>query len=251
MQAQTAEHLRARKQYEQGQLPAALATVRSLLKRNRYDGRAWELAGLIHYAGGNFPQAVSSLETASTLVPLKATGRACLAHAYRRIGKPDLAREVLMLCVGDSSASVSVLLQVARELDDLDRPELAMHACRAALKRDDRSAQAHYDLSVYARRCGHPAEMSEVLARIAIDLDPDDATFRLGLAGFLFEGGRRDEALDLVKTFSNEEIRATCCTCCLERLAAIYESGNDYRRANVCRVQLIHAEARRSDPPSH
>ena len=236
------QHLLARRAYEAGSLRSAMRTVEQCLAADDDDGRAWELCGLIHYSSGNAPNAVKALERASILVPLKNPGRVCLAHAYGRVGKTDLAIDLLTDLSGERCISIPLLLQVATGLDSLDRPDLAMETCRNIIRRDEHIAQAHYDLGFYGGRCGGPESMVEALARKAIELDPDTARYRVGLAGLLWKQERKDEAYTFVAELTNDELESICCRCCLSRVIDLYEAAEDLRRVIVARQRLVELE---------
>lgn len=177
-------HQTARKAYEQGDLRGAMKFVGQCLREDCDDGRAWELAGLIHFSAGNFARAVSALERASLLVPLTGSGRVCLPHAYARIGRQSLCCDLLVELISDDSLSQSLLLKVASGLDAVGRPDLAMAACRRGIQRDPDLAAGYYQLGVYATRCGCPNRIVNALQRKAIGLAPDVRKYRAPLGGF-------------------------------------------------------------------
>lgn len=230
--------------YQRGNFDLAIRMIQRCLKRNRYDGRAWELLGLVQYARQRIQVAVSALERASLLVPLLPAARVCLGHAYGRIGRVHLSRDLLLAMIDDDSMTVPLLLQVAVGLDAIGQPNLAMNACRAASRRDPDLAQPYYDLGYYAARCGLPPAMTESLARKAISLAPEQVCFRVGLASLLIKQERHREAYRLVETFSKEQIEQLRCACCLQRIVGLYETAGDHRRANTARRQLLRMERR-------
>lgn len=239
---------RIRDLYETGDLDAALAQTKRYLVRRPDDGRAWELAGLIQFATGEFPQSVAAIERASILIPLRPAARVCLGHGYGKIGRRSLSRDLLVGLIRDDSVSVPLLLQVASGLDAINDPAIALQACRRAAERDPQNAKPYYDMGYYAARCGYEARYTESLARKAISLDPDNVCFRVGLAAHLFKQDRVHDAYDVVRELSNEQIEAITCSCCLNRIVSVYEAAGDYRRVVLCRQQLLQLEVQGHEP---
>lgn len=239
---------RIRDAYEAGELETALALTRRHLARHPDDGRVWELAGLIHYAAGEFSKSVSAIERASLHIPLRPAARVCLGHGYGKLGKNQLARDLLVQLIRDDSVSVPLLLQVAAGLDAVDHPTEALQACRRAAERDPQHGQAYYDMGYYAARCGYESRYTESLARKAIALDPDNVCYRVGLAAHLFRQERTPEAYDVVQSLSNEQIEAISCSCCLKKIVSVYEAAGDYRRVILCRQQLLQIEIQGLEP---
>lgn len=224
--------------YASGDLEQADRLARTHLRQHDDDGRTWEWAGLIHFALGRFPEAVSALERASLCVPLTGEGRIALADGYGFLGKRDLACELLSLLISDEFLTAALLLQVARSLNHLEEPVLAMHACRSATRRDPELAQAYYDMGFYGSRCGVQPHHIEALARKAVSLAPDHTRYRIGLASHLVLQGRTQEAYCAIRNLSDYQIDSVTCECCLVRIAAIYERMGDTHRLERCRLNL-------------
>lgn len=232
----------ARLAYESGDLDRAMLLIKRQMRWRTDDGRYWELIGTIQYARGRFAVSVSALERASLLVPLTPASRVCLGHGYGKIGRKALSRDLLEILISDSSLSMPLLLQVAAGLDAIDRPDLAMKACRAASERDSQHAQPYYDLGYYAARCGYPPRISESLARKAVSLSPQTISYRIGLMSLLMKQDRYDDACEIIQDLSNEQIDCIHCRCCLQRIARLYEFAGDYRRTTLCRQKLLTLE---------
>ena len=239
---------RIRDLYETGDLPAALALMKRYLVRRPDDGRAWELAGLIQFAAGEYSQSVAAIERACIHIPLRPAARVCLGHGYGKIGRRNLSRDLLAGLIRDDALSVPLLLQVASGLDAIDHPTVALQACRRAAERDPQNPQPYYDMGYYAARCGYEPRYTESLARRAISLDPENVCFRVGLAAHLFKLERVQDAYDVVRELSNEQIEAITCSCCLNRIVSVYEAAGDYRRVVLCRQQLLQIEIQGHDP---
>jgi tetratricopeptide (TPR) repeat protein len=229
----------ARTAYESGHLEEAFELIHECLAFQPVDGRALELLGLLEYSAECFQDSVSNLEAASMYVPLRPAGRVCLAHGYGRIGKRELSRDLLVELIRDESLPITLLLQVGTGLDYIGFPNLATEACREAIGRAPECSQAYYDLGYYIGCCGGSDETIECLARKAICLDPDNVRYRVGLAGLLWKHDRMQEAYEFVSQLKKEQIESITCACCLERVVDLYEHSKDYRRAVLCRQQLI------------
>jgi len=237
----------ARAAYEAGDLRHAIRIIQHRLSENPEEGRAWELCGLIHYAAGHFLESLAALEQATTRVPLRPSGRVCIAHAYARIGRSELARDLLVHLIKDNSVTPPLLLQVASGLNELNRPELAVAACREAIRRNSDFAQAYYEMGIYARRCRSSDEMVESLARKAIELAPEEAGYRIGLASLLQSQGRSRDAWKLVRYIAHDDLISLRCTCSLEQLASLFDAMQDSARAMLCRRRLEEIRSRGED----
>lgn len=221
-----------------GELDRAARIARCYLHSHREDGRAWELAGLIHFEEGRTPLAISALEKASLLIPLGLESRIRLAIAYGLIGKTDLATDLLALEISHEAISPQQLLAVAQALGRFEQPVLAMHACRTATQQDPEFARAYYDMGFYGSRCGVLPRHVESLIRKSIALDPRSARYRVGLATHLMQHKRIDEACAAIESLTLNQIDTITCQCCLARIATLYERLNDSERLERCRSNL-------------
>jgi tetratricopeptide (TPR) repeat protein len=217
-----------------GHMDLVIRLARKSVARDGDHGRAWELLGLAEHKRGNWTRAVDCLERASLLVPLCSLASVCLARGYARLGRRDLSHDLLVELLSNDTLTLEALLAVAVGLDAVDQPGLAMDACRRAATLDPDAANPYYDMGYYAARCGYPASVSESLARRAISLDPACVRYRVGLASFLMRQSRRQDALELVKHFSAEEITTIACRSCVRRLGELYERFGDYQRMLNC-----------------
>lgn len=224
--------------YAAGKLDLALRFAEAALGECDEDGPLWQLRGLIHRDRGEVEACIDALERASLLVPLDAIARVCLAGAYGKTGSRELARDLFVSMFADDAMSVDLFVQVAAGLDAIDQPRLAMKACRIAAEREPERSQLYYDMGFYAARCGYPVHVVEALARRAIALEPSRVNYRVGLASLLAKHDRLDEAREIVAGIAPRQLAAICCRCCLERIAAIFESAGDFARAAECRARL-------------
>ena len=229
----------AKQAYEGGFFESATDLLDQCLDIDPGDARSVELLGMLQYSLGHYDLAVSSLEDASLNVPLRMSARVCLAHAYGRVGRSELSRDLLRPLIAEEDIPLPLLLQVATGLDQIDRPDIAIAACRRAIEIDENNAQVWYDMGYYMGRCGASNDAIERMARKAIALDANCMRYRVGLAGLFVKEGRSAEALELVKDLSKQQIESISCTCCLKRIIGLYEFAQDYRRVVIGRQHLV------------
>jgi tetratricopeptide (TPR) repeat protein len=232
----------ARRAYEQGELDQAFSFVELCCKTAPDEPRTRELLGLVQYSAGHFRASVSSLETASLQVPLSRAARVCLAQGYGQIGRLQLSYDLLRDLISEPQIGVSLLLQVAAGMDQIDRPDAAITACRRAVSLDPQYAQIFYDLAYYIGRCDGEINEMEPLARRAIALDPEAIRYRIGFAGLLTRNDRSVEAYHLVRELSVSEIESVSCGCCLDRLVDLFRCAGDQRCLIACQNHLIMVE---------
>lgn len=233
-----------RQAYEAGEFANARELVDECLQTSAEDGRCLELLGLIQYTTGAYTESVASLESASLRVPLRMAARVCLAHGYGRIGRNQLSGDLLADLVDTEDLPVPLLLQVAIGLDDLGRPDLAVQACRVACQRNPNYAQTWYDMGYYIGRAGGSEVHVEGLARRAIEIEPYNTRYRVGLAGLLVKRARSDEAYELIQRLDKTAIESISCVCCLRRVVELYSRARDYRRVVIARTHLVLIEGR-------
>ncbi len=225
--------------YSSGNLHAAFHAVAAAVTRDKNDGRAWELMGLVLRDLGKPKSAVSALETASLLVPMHPLSQICLAECYAVIGKRRLARDLYLSQRQIVQESVQLLLLVAAGLEGIDEPHLAMETCRQASAVDPDSGQVHYDMCFYASRCGSRVSVVENLAWRAVELEPGNVHFRVGLASLLVRLERFDKAHWVVSKLTVEQINQVTCKCCLARIQQLYIDMADEERSQWCHERLV------------
>jgi len=223
---------------EQGLHEAALELATLSLSEDGDQGQLWELTGLILTDRQLWREALSALETASSLVPLTFEGQCRLADCYAWEGRQELARDLYCSLVEQPGLSVESLLAAAAGLDRLGRPDMAVQVCRKAANSDMPTARTYYEMAYYMRRCGYPPHLVESMARQAVRLDPESVSYRVGLAAVLHQQGRIEEAYDLVSELTCSQLRRIQCPCCLERLLNVCERCEDDVRGKACQAQL-------------
>ncbi|MCG8650616.1 MAG: tetratricopeptide repeat protein [Pirellulales bacterium] len=224
--------------YAEGRLEEAYEQCKTLIDSNPDHGYAWELLGLVFRDRGQFVAAADALERASLLVPIRTEARIALATCYANLQRKRLACELLVALVDSGQLDIAQLLDVAAHLESMDQPRLAMEACRRASRIDFETAQIHFDMGFYAARSGCPPHVSEALTRRAIDLDPANVHYRIGLASLLVRLDRFEEAHHIVADISDSQIQDVTCMCCLERVGNLLQSFGDPQRAQRCRERL-------------
>lgn len=227
-----------------GDLDGARDLVRKHIRSHRNSVPLHELLGWIEYRRNETERCLEALEHATLLGPIADRSRTLIAVAYARVGRFELAIDLLDMLVdgGAEHSEVPVLLLAASGYDTAGRPDLAMRCCRRAARIDPQNAEAYHLASRYGEHGGLPTRLVESLARRAVALDPECAGFRIRLATLLQGEGRAAEAADAVRELALDQLRDLCCRQCAEYLAETYESIGDWRRAVVCREQLLRLE---------
>lgn len=192
---------------------------------------ALRVLGLSLLKLGRVDEGVEALEHLSLLVPIDYATRIELAIGYGQIGRTELARDLLMRCAIDGNCGAVDLLRIAEGLEFAGEPRLAMEACRRAGRRSPEEPAVYYQMSHYARRCQYPVSVSEALLRRAIDLAPENAHYRIGLATLLIQLRRRPEAVSIMQGLEPSQIRPIRCECCLKRIANLFFDAGDLPRA--------------------
>lgn len=237
-------HVAAQRAFRKGDLSTAKRVLKKCVVRDRRDGKAWELYGTIHYQSGNFPLAVSAFERAVATLTLSEDSHVALALSYGKLGKIPQAQLLLNALLENDALEASQLLKVAIGLHGIDRLELAIHACRKALRDDPECAQAYYDLGFYCERRGYPSCTVESLMRRALKCEPTNARYRTGLACLLCKQDRLDEAYRVVRDLGLSKVSAVTCACCLERLIVLFRRAGDQRRLVVSHQRLVELQLR-------
>lgn len=235
--------------YRSGDLPEGLKRADAAIRADEDNGRAWEVRGLA-LRGLNKPlEAADALERASLLVPVCPEARIALAACYGTLRRRKLARELYLELVANTELTVALLLEIAAGLEAVDEPKLAMEVCRRAGRRDPEAAQVHYDMGFYASRCGYPPHVLEALVRRAIELEPGNVHYRVGLASLLIRLDRTVEAQRVAQALSPQQIGEITCKCCLQRIDELFEQAGDVERLALCRSRWQELAAATGDPP--
>ncbi|MEM9369195.1 MAG: hypothetical protein AAGD07_24700 [Planctomycetota bacterium] len=227
-----AEHLAARR------YRLATQFAGYVLAQEPDESEALEILGVACLQRGEFEDGIEALEQLSWLRPLPHELQVELAIAYGAVGSHRLSRDLLMNLATTCELDAKCLLRVAAGLEAVDRPRLAMEACRRAGRLAPDTAEVHYQMGYYAQVCGHPSSVSEALLRHAIDLDPRNLHFRIGLASLLLRLGRKCEAVMVIDPFIPSRLDEVTCECCLKRIANLFFDCDDLERARLCAARL-------------
>jgi len=189
--------------HDTGNLPAAITTLETLVRRGAADQSVMVvLAGYLQ-EGGAAAKAASLLEAVVAEHPDYADAYNSLGVAYSRLGRHDKAQAAFnkILELDPTSATAYENLGV----DDVGRGDLesAVTHLRRAIEIDPRLARAH---NVLAAAYMRQQRQAEAIAewKLALDLDPRlyDALFNLGIS--LWDSGRQSDARPYLERFVAE-----------------------------------------------
>ncbi|WP_010585613.1 tetratricopeptide repeat protein [Schlesneria paludicola] len=221
-----------------GALQAARELAAESLVKFPDDGRLWEIAGLLDHAKGDPDSCERRLETAQTLTPLRPAASCGLADAYRHFGRNALAKDLYAHVVTLDQSSIRLWQYCALRLDEIGAVAQAVDAARRVAAAQPENAQSIFEFGYYLSRFGTASQLVAAVMKQAISLAPDQVSYRLGLADLLLSTGDRSAAFAWIQGLSARQIEQLTCPCCLERLARLFESGNDWVRAHACRVWI-------------
>lgn len=234
-----------------GRFEQASRLAESALRYDPNRGAAWLLLGKARLRNGELRAAIEAMEHASLLTPLPDEVRLDLALAYGRAGREELSKELLMELAVSGRMSAEAMLRIAMGLEVLGDLTLAMEACRRAGREAPESPVVHYQMAYYATLCGYPASVCEALIRHAVDLDPYNMHYRVGLASLLVRMGRHEEAIGTLEKFVPGQLAEVQCSCCLKRLANLFFDAGDLERAASCAQRYARVQQRCDDDPRH
>jgi len=230
-----------RRHYRQGDLDSALSLLEPLTRRLEPDGLpspaqgpSLELLGLVFQGSGRPFDAADAIERASLVVPVSDEARIALASSYAQLRRIDLARELYLQLALSRRLPPDLMLQVAAGLDAIDSPQLAMQVCEWITERDENVAQAYYDMGVYSARSGNALYLTEALTHRALQLDPGNLHYRIGLASLLVQLDRDDEAINALDGFADEDVDRVTCESCLSRIASLLHRRGQPDLAKRC-----------------
>lgn len=223
---------------ENGQYRPAHRLLLSVLADNPDDACGWELLGRIHEAWKQIPQAINCLENSFRANSPSVRNLIQLAKLYQRANRDSDALAAILHALEHPEAESEELLIVAKLFTAAGCQALAIEACRRCVKVDPDFDRGYYELSQLLSSSGAPSNLIETAARKAIQLNPDHCEYRIGLAGFLLQQERADEAGRLVAEIPDSHFQTMSCPCCLVRLIRIFEITGDHGRALSCDKQL-------------
>ncbi|MEM9586810.1 MAG: hypothetical protein AAGA03_05980 [Planctomycetota bacterium] len=208
-----------------------------------------QLLGLALHDQGKPFEAADTLERASLLTPISDAARIALASSYAQLRRIDLARELYLQLALGRRLDAELMLQVAAGLEAIDSPDLAMKVCEWITERDESVAQAYYDMGFYSARAGQPLYMTEALVHRALQLDPENIHYRVGLVSLLIQLDRKEEAIRALGKIDSLDIEKVECVSCLRRIADLLHEKGEAVLACVCdrRVDVLSEAKRKRD----
>lgn len=203
-----------------------------------------ELLGLILHERGQVSEATDTIEKAGLVVSLRDKSLIALASGYAERGKIDNAREMYLQLALSNRLPSEMMLEVAARLEAIDAPYLAMQVCEWITERDAEFAQAYYDMGCYSARVGNALHLTEALTQHALQLEPDNVNYRVGLASLMIQLDRDEEAVEALRSVTNEQIAVVKCRSCLGRIAALMRRHDHAERADACDDRIAALESR-------
>lgn len=225
-------------EYLSGDWDAALDAALRAVTIDPYDGRSWELLGLVYRELKQPLRTADAIERASLTHVIHPLSSLCLAEAYGLLGRRNLARQLYLLVTENQRHDHQVLLLAATGLDAIDQVRLALDVCQMAQAMAPDCGQAAYDMGYYAFRCGLSMTVIESCAWRAVELEPESTIFRVGLASLLMRHGDWDRASLLIAEFTPLQICEIPCLCCVERVAELYRFAQDMIRLEWCQARI-------------
>ncbi|WP_339734626.1 hypothetical protein [uncultured Gimesia sp.] len=225
--------------FRQGLHYQALERISQLLKTHPDEGKAWELKGLVEDSLSWQNTSISSLETATTLIPISASGQYILAKNYLEIGKHSLAKSVFSILLQRQDLPDKLLPAISSYLGQYpELTHLALEACRKAVKRDPECAESWLGMACFMGKLHYPKEQIANVLRKSVMLDPENRHFRMALSNVLEQSGQIDQAYRVVKEIKISELNQIPCAACLKKLINIFSQANDDNRREICLNQL-------------
>lgn len=217
----------------------SLEELTQLLKVNPENGKAWELKGLIEDAIHWHKSSINSLETATTLIPISASGQYVLAKNYRETGKHSLARSVFSILLQRKDIPETLLPAISSYLGQYpDLTHLALEACRKAVELDPECAESWFGVAYFMGKMGYPREHVANVLRKVVTIDPEQRHYRIALGNLLEQIGQSQEAYLVVKAIQKSELNEIHCADCLQKLISIFSLAGDDSRHEICLKKL-------------
>lgn len=250
----------ARSRYQAGRLAEVVAMATQAVEQPAADGLPenhqgpWlELLGLAWHDLGRPLEAADAIEQASLVSPIANQTRIVLASCYAELQRVDLARDLYLQLALRGELPPGLMLQVAAGLEAIDSPQLAMQVCEWVTEKDESIAQAFYDMGFYSARAGQPLYMTEALTYRALQLEPGNLHYRIGLVSLLVQLNRDDEAIYTLGSFDEDDVEQVTCASCLSRISGLLQRRGFFDLADECEEKATRLRetqtATRSFPP--
>ncbi|WP_417383887.1 tetratricopeptide repeat protein [Gimesia sp.] len=221
--------------FRQGLQFQALEWLSSLLETQPDSGKAWELKGLIEDSLSWHHVSIHSLETATTLIPLSASGQYVLAKNYLETGKTALGSSVFAILLQRDDIPDRLLSAIAAYLDRYsDLTYLALSACRKAVAQDPECGDSLLGMAYFMEKLKYPYQQTAGVLRKAVSLDPENRHYRMALSNILVQSGEIQEAWKTAREISRAELKQIQCSSCLNKLIDIFTEVEDHNRRDYC-----------------
>lgn len=225
--------------FRQGLHYQALERITQLLNSHPDEGKAWELKGLIEDSLCWRNTSICSLETASTLIPISASGQYVLAKNYLEIGKHALAKSIFSILLQRQDLPDQLLPAISSFLGQYpSMTHLALQACRKVIQRDPECAESWFGMACFMGKSHYPQRQIANVLRKVVMLDPENRHYRMALSHILEQSGQIDQAYRIVKEIKIAELNQIPCVGCLQRLINIFSLAEDNTRHEVCLKKL-------------
>ena len=225
--------------FRQGLQYQALERISRLLDTSPDEGKAWELKGLVEDSLSWRNTSIRSLETATSLIPISASGQFVLAKNYLETGKHSLGKSIFSILLQRQDLPDKILPAISSYLGQYpELTHLALEACRKAVRRDPECAESWLGMACFMEKLHYPQEQIANVLRKAVMLDPENRHYRMALSNALEQSGKIDQAYHVVKEIKTAELNQIPCAACLKRLIHIFSLAEDDIRHKICLNKL-------------
>jgi len=136
----------------------------------------------MQYQRGDATAAAELLGPVLVAEPDNVRALVLMTHAQLALHQPELAHQVARQAVRVAPESAETLSALSRALTGLDRHDEAIEVAHRAVRLEPENAYRHNRLSWALLGEGHRAVEAEHAARTAVQLDPNEADFRITYA---------------------------------------------------------------------
>lgn len=221
--------------FRQGLQFQALEWLAKLLETQPDSGKAWELKGLIEDSLSWQHASIHSLETATTLIPLSASGQYVLAKNYLETDKTALGSSVFAILLERNDIPDRLLPAIAAFLSRFPNlTYLALSASRKAVEQNPESGDSLLSMAYFMEKLKYPYQQIAGILRKAVSLDPDNRHYRIALSNVLMQAGQLNEAWKTVREISQNQLQQIQCSNCLKKLIHIFTEAEDHSRRDYC-----------------
>ena len=228
----------ARSMFLRGERVGAQNLLNGILAEDPHNGRAWEMLGAIHHSQGAVEEAIYALEEATALRPLTVGGQFAIADCYLAKGHVDAAEVVYQDLADGDRLPDNLLPDVVRALDTIGDYSRALRLSRRAMKKVPTCADAHYGVGYYLTKLGHKSESVLPYFSRAVQLAPENVSYRVTLASLYLQLGKGDEAFNVLGSLTSGQLSLLHCPNCIQKFADVYEAFGDLAKRDVCLARI-------------